>query len=197
VPDQVDLERVRSRLATLPEWSRDSFLASPLALAMMYAGDLRAAAGDFAAAPLNTDDRPRIEFLAPRLTRISADGDKDWFVGQELASFQDRLATAGSATEPILPATDETHAAQTAGRTLYRYAIAAARHDPAAPELADQVRALAPEVVLASEHASGDLADGRHDLDDLRDTQEKVRRQLESLQRRLDAMGAGPGGSAP
>lgn len=196
-PDQVDLERAGARLAALPDWSRDPFLASPLALAMLYAGDLRVAAGDFAAAPLNTDDRPRIEFTAPRLTRITAAGDKDWFTGEALAAYYDRLVTSRPATEPILPATDATHAATAAGRLLYRYALAATRNDPAAPALADQVRTLAPDVVLASEHASDAIDDRRRDLTDLRETQERVHRQLDALQRRLDAIGAASRGSAP
>jgi spermidine synthase len=194
-PDQLDLERVGSRLAELPEWSRDPFLASPRALAMLYAGDLRSAAADFADAPLNTDDRPRIEFLAPRLTRMSAAGDKDWFTGEALASFYDRLTASAPATEPILPATDETHAAETAGPVLYRYALAATRHDPQAAALADEVRRLAPDVVAASERASDDLAERRRDLADLRASQDAVRRDLESMQRRLDALGAGSRGA--
>jgi spermidine synthase len=190
-PSPVDLDRVRQRLDHLPDWSRDPLLASPLGLAMLYGGDLRAAADVFAAASLNTDDRPRIEFLAPRLTRISAAGDKDWFTGEALASFYDTVATRDGAAEPILPATEATQAAQRAGRVLYRYALAAVRHDPSAPELADEVRRLAPEVVLASENASDDLADARRNLAGLHEEQENVRRRLETMERRLATMTGG------
>ncbi len=192
-PAQVDLEGVGRRLATLPDWSRDPFLASPLALAMLYAGDLRAAADDFAGAPLNSDDRPRVEFLAPRLTRIAASGDKDWFTGEALAAFYERLAARAATTEPILPATAATREAERAGGVLYRYALAAAHHDPSASQLADEVRALVPEVVVASERSADDLADTRRDLADLRETQEKVRRELESMERRLETMASGVG----
>ena len=125
------------------------------------------------------------------MTRISAAGDKDWFTGEALASFYDRLAASAPATEPILPATDATRTAEAAGRVLYRYALAATAHDPSASGLADRVRALAPDVVTASERASDDLADRRRELADLRASQENVRRDLESMEQRLDALGAG------
>ena len=55
---------------------------------MLYAGNLSAVTDLFASAPLNTDDRPLIEFLAPRLTRVAATfGNADWFTGENLASF--------------------------------------------------------------------------------------------------------------
>src|SRR5262249_24345427 len=65
----VDLDRIQERLAALPEWSRDPQLATPQGVAMLYLGDLAAAPDLVARGPLNTDDRPLIEFLAPRLTR--------------------------------------------------------------------------------------------------------------------------------
>ncbi len=203
-PAQVDLDGVGARLVALPDWSRDAFLASPLALAMLYGGDLRGDAAAVADATLNSDDRPRLEFLAPRLTRIGADGDKDWFTGEALASYLDELASrtgemeairsdgaAVGASEPILPATEATHAARRAGRVLYRYALAAVHHDPSASQLADEVRRLAPEVVLASEGAGNELADTRRDLADLRTEQEHVRRQLESMEHHLETLAGG------
>ncbi len=190
----VDLARVRQRIERLPEWGRDPLLASPLGLAMLYAGDLRATAGMLGEGALNTDDRPRIEFLAPRLTRISSAGDKDWFTGDALASFYDALAARDPASAPFVPASPATSDARRAGRALYRYAIAAARHDPAAAELEDEVRRLAPDVVAAATVAlddDDDLADARHGLATLRERQDTVRRELESVERRLQALGTG------
>jgi len=69
--------RVRGALLRLPDWSRDAQFATLQGLVMLYAGDLTAVADLFAGALLNTDDRPLIEFLAPRLTRVTAAGDKD------------------------------------------------------------------------------------------------------------------------
>src|SRR5215470_4349419 len=109
---------------------------------MLYAGDLAAAPELFADAPFNTDDRPRIEFTAPRLTRMNAAGDKDWFTGESLAAFYDQLVarTAGR-TDSFLPQGDDVADARRAGLALYRYALAAARRDDtAAAELEAQVR---------------------------------------------------------
>ena len=66
----VEIERLHERLRRLPEWSRDALFASPQGLMMLYAGDLTSVADLFVKAPLNTDDRPLIEFLAPQLTRV-------------------------------------------------------------------------------------------------------------------------------
>ena len=190
-PAPVDLDRIGRRIARLPSWSRDPLLASPLGLAMLYAGDLHRLDDVFAAAPLNTDDRPRIEFLAPRLTRISAAGDKDWFTGDALADFYDTLATRDAESAPFVPASASARDAQRAGRTLYRYALAAARHDAAAARLEDEVRRLAPEVVAAADVdvPDQDLADARRGLDELRDQQADVLRQLDAIEHRLETLG--------
>lgn len=187
---QVDLAQVGARLARLPAWSRDGLLASPLGLAMLYAGDLRSVAAEFAPAPLNTDDRPRIEFLAPRLTRMAAAGDKDWFIGDALAAFYETLAARGAGAPAFVPGGAAVVAAERAGLIMYRYTLAVARDDPGAAALADEVRRLAPEVVLAAESTTGggDVADARRTLAGLRDEQEQVRRQLEAIEHRLEAV---------
>src|SRR5262249_32574267 len=86
----VDLAQIDARLAAMPARARDPLVRTSRALAMLYAGALDA--DRFAAARLNTDDRPVIEFLAPRMTRMSSAGDKDWFTGEPLAAFYDELA---------------------------------------------------------------------------------------------------------
>src|SRR5262249_24626336 len=112
-PQPFDLGVLSQRLLRLPTWSRDALLASPQGLLMLYAGRLTAVADLFAAAPLNTDDHPLIEFLAPRLTRMTAAGDKDWFTGESLAAFYDTLeARLRDTADPFLPLSDEVTSAR-------------------------------------------------------------------------------------
>src|SRR5262249_51750598 len=73
------LDGIAERLARVPVEIRDPLLSTPRGLWMLYAGDPRTLEESFATAPINTDDRPVIEFFAPRLTRVNAAGDKDWF----------------------------------------------------------------------------------------------------------------------
>jgi spermidine synthase len=191
---QVDIEQVSERLRRLPDWSRDPLLATPRGVEMLYAGDLAAAADLFRHAPLNTDDRPLLEFMAPRLTRINTAGDKDWFTGEALAAFYDELdGRAMSDPDPIFAGSAEAQAARRAGTALYRYALAATRHDDAtAARFEAEVRALVPEVIASAESTGtgasdtvADLADARRALAGLRTEQETVRRRLQAMEHRL------------
>jgi spermidine synthase len=188
-PVPLDLDGVGQRLRGLPEWGRDSLLGAPRAIALLYLGDLSLVSGLFARAPLNGDDRPVIEFLAPRLTRMSAAGDKDWFTGQALADFTDTLAERLSGkAEPVLPATESVAEARRAGAALFRYAIAARGGDATEAERrAGEVRRLVPEVVASGERTASvaSLAEARRTLGTLRSEQDRLRRQLESMERRL------------
>jgi hypothetical protein len=75
---------------------------------MLYVGDLCAADELFAGAAENRDDRPVIEFVAPRLTRMTAAGDKDWFTGEQLAGFYTTLEARSEARpDPVLPRSPE------------------------------------------------------------------------------------------
>jgi hypothetical protein len=165
---------------------------------MLYAGHLTSVADLFATAPLNTDDRPLIEFLAPRLTRMTTTGDKDWFTGEALAAFYEALeARLMGAPDPLLPLSDEVIAARRAGTALYHYALATARHDDmTAARLQAEVRALVPEVILAAE--SGDpgasVAAARQALHGLRTEQEQVRQRLEAMEQRLREITSSPEG---
>jgi spermidine synthase len=190
IPQRLDLARVGARLERLPAWSRDPLLATPRGLALLYVGDLGAATDLLPGETINTDDRPLLEFTAPRLTRINAAGDKDWFSGEALADFVDAVAAHDRAPDPFGLVDADSLAARRAGRLLYRYALAAAADAPAAAELAGAVRHLVPEVVAAAEadDAVGTLADARRSLAALRSEQEEVRQQLELLQQRLGAL---------
>jgi spermidine synthase len=191
-PRVLDLTRIRERLLHIPDWSTDPLLSSPRGLIILYAGNLTAAADLFASAPFNLDDRPLIEFLAPRLTRVTAAGDKDWFTGETLAAFYDTLETRlAGIPDPFMPVSDETAAARRAGTALYHYALAAARHDDVlAARFQTEVRELVPEVILAAEAGSPktSLAEAQQDLAGLRTEQEAVRRRLEDMERRLGTL---------
>jgi spermidine synthase len=197
-PRPIDLAHLRERLLHLPTWSRDTLLASPQGLVMLYAGNLTAVADLFATAPLNTDDRPIIEFLAPRLTRMTATGDKDWFTGASLAAFYDTLeARLRGAPDPLLPPSDGVAAARRAGTALYHYAVAAARHDDlTAARWQAEVRDLVPEVILAAESGAprANTATARQELQELRLEQEQVRQRLEAMEQRLKEITSAPGG---
>ncbi len=188
-PRPVDLARVDERLRALPEAVRDPFVTSAEALAMLDVGDLPAVADLFTTAPLNTDDRPVIEFLAPRLTRMTQAGDKDWFTGEALAAFYDTLdARSGTG---MLPATDDVARARRAGLALFRYALAAARReDRVAADYEDRVRALVPDVI--AEAQVGDRARPVADagaadvaLGELHREQSELRREMSELEKRL------------
>jgi hypothetical protein len=161
---------------------------------MLYAGDLGAAPEIFAGAPLNTDDWPHIEFTAPRLTRINAAGDKDWFTGESLAAFYDEVAArTASRADSFLPASADVADARRAGIALYRYALASTRHDDGeAARLEAQVRELVPEVVADGESSDpvASLADARRELAGLRTEEEQMRRRVEEMERRLDELRA-------
>jgi spermidine synthase len=191
-PWALDLTRMRERLLHVPDWSTDPLLSSPRGLITLYAGNLTAAADLFASAPFNVDDRPLIEFMAPRLTRVTAAGDKDWFIGEPLAAFYDALEhRLEGIPDPLMPVSDETAAARRAGIALYHYALAAARHDDVlAARFQMEVRELVPEVILAAEAGSpkASLAEAQQDLAGLRIEQEAVRRRLEDMERRLGTL---------
>ena len=179
-PLSTDAQPIAARLKTV----RDSLLSSPRALAMLSLGELSADSSLLAGAPINTDDRPVIEFQAPRLTRMSAAGDKDWLAGEAWASFTDALAESQPASE------DED--ARRAGRALYRYALSARRGDRvAAARFEDEVRSLVPEVVAAGERdvTSSTLAGVRRNLGDLRAEQARLQSELAALQERLRQRG--------
>jgi hypothetical protein len=155
----------------------------------LYVGDLATVVDLFASAAVNTDDHPLIEFLAPRLTHISAAGDKDWFTGEALATFYDTVeARLASSPDPLFPASEAVADARRAGTALYRYALASAQHDnTTAAQFEAEVRRLVPEVVLAAEfgNSSASLAEARRELTGLRTEQTEVRHRLEKMEQQL------------
>lgn len=80
-------------------------LAPHLALAAFlpfYAGNLGEARDLLPAGPLNTDDRPLVEYWAPLAGRTSA-GAEPWFTGEPLRRFYERLLEAAPpGRDPVL-----------------------------------------------------------------------------------------------
>lgn len=77
----------------------------PATIPFFYCGNLSAAADRFAAFPLNTDDHPVIEYLAPRTFREPTDLGTPWFVGPRLAALVDELQRrCPPDTDPLLTA---------------------------------------------------------------------------------------------
>ena len=190
-PIRVDLELAGARLAGLPAWGRDSLLASPRALALLYVADLSVRPDVLGAGPINRDDRPLLEFLAPRLTRMSAEGDKEWLRGEALAEYTEALVGRLAGTvEPALPPTPAAAEARRAGAALFRYAIAATKGDTVqADARMREVAGLVPDVVAAAEREArgGDVAEVRRTLGRLQSEQERLRQQLQSVEQRLRA----------
>jgi hypothetical protein len=157
---------------------------------MLYVCDLASNADLLDGAGRNTDDRPVIEFLAPRLTRMNAEGDKDWFTGAALAAFYDTLdGRLASGTDPFSPASG-VRDARRAGTLLFHYALCSTQGDAgAAAHFQSEVRSLVPEVIAAQSNDPGPTCrDAPRDLRDLRDLQaqyESLRTELDVMQRRL------------
>ena len=101
--------------------------AAALAVTLpFYAGNLSAADGLIPPGPVNTDDRPLVEYLAPVTQREERAGTTGWFDATELAAFLRRLAeSAPPARDPHLALLS---AAQrdfvTAGLSYYQGAVA-------------------------------------------------------------------------
>jgi spermidine synthase len=188
-PRTLDLEALAGRMALVREPARDPLLRTPRGLVMLYAGDLSGADDLFAHAPINRDDRPLIEFLAPRLTRMSNAGDKDWFTGESLAAFYQALEERPAPRRPLVPATEEAASARLAGLALFRYALATARHDEAAAAgYEGEVRRRVPEVIAGAD-LEGGAASAATTGDDafatLRRDQDQLRREITDMEDRL------------
>jgi len=80
------------------EWqwtSPDMFRAAAGSIPFLYAGNLTEAAELFSSYPVNTDDRPVIEYQTPKTFRKVAENDQViWCVGPRLTGWIDRLFAA-------------------------------------------------------------------------------------------------------
>jgi len=98
---------------------------------LFYAGNLSASAERFQKYPLNTDDRPVIEFGSPRSLRRAAAGTRPHFVGRQVADLVDELLTAAPPSADPMLATHPPAAQQLplAGAAFHRAWIALAGRD--------------------------------------------------------------------
>ena len=75
--------------------SPDMFRVAAESMPFLYAGNLTAAAELFSGYPINTDDRPVIEYQTPKTFRKVAEHDQFiWCVGPHLTAWIDRLLAA-------------------------------------------------------------------------------------------------------
>ncbi|MCP1727562.1 spermidine synthase [Natronospira proteinivora] len=113
------LEAVQANTQAMaaPGTDPDATLA---ALLRFYIGNI-GESGLMEDGPVNTDNRPIIEYGAPRTQR----GEDEWFVGMELARFYEALANAlPPAQDPYLNGLNEAQRGYvTAGLSYYRYMV--------------------------------------------------------------------------
>jgi len=88
--DMPALERRLSRLRAVDSYE-DGFLSELTGFMILYAGGLEPIAEQLAQVGLNTENRPRIEWLAPRTLRAVESGAASWLTGPELAELYDRI----------------------------------------------------------------------------------------------------------
>ena len=148
----VDLARVDDRVASAPRLGRARLLSCAAGLAMLHFAALDQVPDLFARTSRNTDDRPVIEFLAPRLTRMDARGDRTGFTGASLATFYDALAPrTATGRDPFLPSALDVAAPGVPDRALSLLARRA-RHDAATSDAREaEVRARRAGVILTAE----------------------------------------------
>ncbi len=99
------IARQGRRLASQPKW--DGAFYEALAL-RHYAGNV-SESGIFSEYPLNTDNYPLIEYLAPRTHRLARTGEARFLIGAYREDFYERLRTAvPPETDPYLAQLTET-----------------------------------------------------------------------------------------
>lgn len=136
-------------------------IPTPMILAntlMLYAGNLKQSQGLFAAFPVNTDDRPRIEFSSPQSYQHRMAGTEQALIEQELVGLlEDVFHEAPPEKDPYLKAFDpEAKGYARAGLYLYRMS-ASARTDrvEAKRHLSAAIEKLPPEFGRAVEAQAG------------------------------------------
>ena len=122
-----------------------------------YAGN--AASGLFAEAPLNTDDRPRIEYLAPRTHRAVITGAASWVTGPERdALFAGLLDALPPEADPHLARlTPDQHEIVRAGQIYTAWRGARARGEDTALALWSAFARRTPPEARAPDSPAGDV----------------------------------------
>lgn len=76
---------------------------NPQTALLYYAGNMTAAKASFAEYPINTDDKPVIEYMAPRYYRNKGKDEVPWYVGPYLLKFiKDLQQTCPPDRDPLL-----------------------------------------------------------------------------------------------
>ena len=125
-----------------------------------YAGNL--ASGIFANAPVNTDDHPLIEFMAPRTHRAVIAGTARFLVGPERDRlYADLLDAIPPETDPHLSRlTPAQQALPVAGAVYAEWQGLRRREDPAAEALWRQFTLMAPPHARRPDSPAGQVARG-------------------------------------
>ena len=98
-PQPLELDAIARRLeesADVSLWENSTLSRErpdPRELLVRYAGNLTAARALFESYPVNTDDRPVIEYAAPT-TWSHREGGPRWLVGEDLLNFLGAILTA-------------------------------------------------------------------------------------------------------
>jgi spermidine synthase len=126
----------------------DRWITHPLGLFSLYLAPLGPSAGAWQTIPRNSDDRPRIEFLAAR-THAGARGKQEALVGLDYSKFAKSLRVAAAragalddVSEAARRAGDGGHALQVAGALLN-----AGRRVPTSQALANAAALLPPALL--------------------------------------------------
>ena len=117
--------------------SPDMFRVAAETMPFLYAGNLTKSAELFHGYPVNTDDRPVIEYQTPVTFRRVAENDKViWCVGPRLTGWIDRLlASAPPENDPLWAGhPEESFHLIRAGAAFHRTMVARALADTASPD---------------------------------------------------------------
>jgi spermidine synthase len=145
---KVDLDALAARLDRLRESDpfADGFLGEVTGFMLLYAGDLTVREGRYERTPLNSDDRPRIEWLAPRTLLAVQRGEVRWYTGEDLADLYDDINGARTLPGDSLFQWSgrEPRIYRLAGARFYRAEVAAAAGEP---ERANELRRQAYQIL--------------------------------------------------
>jgi spermidine synthase len=130
----IDMESLARRLAALHERNPypDPFLSELTGFMILYAGDARGLSETLRDVELNTENRPRMEWLAPRTQRAVLRGDATWMTGRPLAEAYETINRQGElpADEMLRGGPLAPGVYRQAGALFYRAELAAAAGEP-------------------------------------------------------------------
>lgn len=155
-------------------------------LLLYYGGNLGQARELFAGSPVNTDDRPLIEFQAPVTQRAEAAGGANWLTGERFLRLLDEIVDrAPLENDPSLAGlTPQQRATAAAGRALLE-----ARHLEGEGKAADAnaAKELARRL-LGAPQSTGSAAPKQVLQRELDAVKTEYRERLEALELRLEAL---------